>query len=270
MPSFWRTCWPSEPGRGEIWIFQWANKTFVKRVMGLSGETVAIREGDLFLDGERWVKERPLLDRVAVPAVLRGEDGVLAAGYPLPGGGYEHLDLDVHDVVVSGRVLARTLPATLSITISDGGGGAGHTLILGLRHGGVAADGVEIAKGLDFGLEAGTPVELWMTNADGCLRVELNGREVARRLVERRGTTATILVDSQGDLDHDLTFRRDLIYVDNNGTHSWKVGAGELLMLGDNSTNSLDSRILGPIPRSALLGRVWGVAWPPGRVRLVR
>lgn len=42
---------------------------------------------------------------------------------------------------------------------------------------------------------------------------------------------------------------------------------GEYFFVGDNSRISKDSRFYGPVPRSALLGRVRAVYWPPARWR---
>ncbi|MFN2607425.1 MAG: signal peptidase I [Acidimicrobiales bacterium] len=44
------------------------------------------------------------------------------------------------------------------------------------------------------------------------------------------------------------------------------VGAGQLLVLGDNRGNSADSRSFGPIGRSTVVGRAIVRMWPPGRL----
>jgi signal peptidase I len=36
--------------------------------------------------------------------------------------------------------------------------------------------------------------------------------------------------------------------------------------MGDNREDSSDSRVFGPIPRSALVGRAVGTVWPPQRL----
>jgi signal peptidase I len=48
------------------------------------------------------------------------------------------------------------------------------------------------------------------------------------------------------------------------------VPAGQYFVLGDNSTNSSDSRIWGCVPRTNVMGRVAFCYWPPKRVGMVR
>jgi signal peptidase I len=44
------------------------------------------------------------------------------------------------------------------------------------------------------------------------------------------------------------------------------VPSGYYFVLGDNSTNSLDSRFWGSVPRDNIIGRVSYRYWPPGRI----
>jgi signal peptidase I len=44
------------------------------------------------------------------------------------------------------------------------------------------------------------------------------------------------------------------------------VPDGEYLMLGDNRSASCDSRRFGTVPRDNLIGPVYAVYWPPGRI----
>ena len=46
------------------------------------------------------------------------------------------------------------------------------------------------------------------------------------------------------------------------------VADGEFVMLGDNRTQSCDSRTWGSVPRDNLNGRVFAVYWPPGRISI--
>ena len=44
------------------------------------------------------------------------------------------------------------------------------------------------------------------------------------------------------------------------------VPAGRLWVMGDNRSNSSDSRVFGTIARSSVVGRAMVRAWPPGRI----
>jgi signal peptidase I len=45
-----------------------------------------------------------------------------------------------------------------------------------------------------------------------------------------------------------------------------KIPAGEYFMMGDNRSQSCDSREWGPVPRKNLIGEVFAVYWPPNRI----
>lgn len=44
------------------------------------------------------------------------------------------------------------------------------------------------------------------------------------------------------------------------------VPAGTVWVMGDNRANSKDSRYIGPIAASAILGRAFAIYWPPSRI----
>lgn len=46
-----------------------------------------------------------------------------------------------------------------------------------------------------------------------------------------------------------------------------KIPKGEYFVMGDNRTDSADSRVFGPIKKSLIIGRVFAIVWPPSQVR---
>ena len=45
-----------------------------------------------------------------------------------------------------------------------------------------------------------------------------------------------------------------------------KIDKGQYFMMGDNRSQSCDSRVWGPVSRGNLIGEVFGVYWPPQRI----
>jgi signal peptidase I len=259
-----------EPRRGDVVLFRPPGndrELFVKRVMGLPGETLRIKKGDLVLDDAVLIKDRPLLDRLAVPLPPLTRQGNAWTQSGNPG--------EWSDLVFRARVRPRALPCTLVVEIGDAGGALCRLVLSGSVAGaGADVNNVEIASGLPFLLAAGVSRELWVTNADGVFRVELDGREVAREKLPGRlrgGRVRVELHDGPASLE-EMEVMRDLHYepLKESPNQSWPIREGEVFVLGDNSAKSRDSRWFGAIRTGELTGRVFAVAWPPSRVRRIR
>jgi signal peptidase I len=48
--------------------------------------------------------------------------------------------------------------------------------------------------------------------------------------------------------------------------HPFRVPAGQYFVMGDNRTDSSDSRYWGTVPRSSIIGRAFFTYWPLGRI----
>ena len=53
---------------------------------------------------------------------------------------------------------------------------------------------------------------------------------------------------------------------DHEPPRSWHVPDGDYFFMGDNRSQSCDSRVWGPVPRGNLIGEVFFVYWPPNRI----
>jgi signal peptidase I len=48
----------------------------------------------------------------------------------------------------------------------------------------------------------------------------------------------------------------------------WQIGSNAYFVMGDNRSNSCDSRVWGAVPRDNLIGTVFATYWPPDRIAL--
>lgn len=80
-----------EPERGDVIVFQYPydpQRDFVKRIIGLPGETIAINSGVVYIDGKPLPDESSYVDRVSTetkPPVLLGDDEYYVMGDNRPG-----------------------------------------------------------------------------------------------------------------------------------------------------------------------------------------
>lgn len=82
--------------------------------------------------------------------------------------------------------------------------------------------------------------------------VSVNGKVLDEPYVFRNGATAPDLEDGSEVVEG-----------------SWTLGPGEVLVMGDHRSNSLDSRANGPIPTSSIVGRAVIRYFPPTRITVI-
>lgn len=61
-----------------------------------------------------------------------------------------------------------------------------------------------------------------------------------------------------------------LVYRDRRSVAMTTVPDREYYMMGDERIDSLDSRIIGPVPRKNFIGKAWITYWPAGQVGIVQ
>jgi signal peptidase I len=97
----------------------------------------------------------------------------------------------------------------------------------------------------------------------------------------RCGASGTFVKRLIGLPGETVTERDGVVFIDGERLHEpylrggregahgrWSVRPGGYFMMGDNRTNSCDSRAWGAVPRESLIGTVFATYWPPARVSL--
>lgn len=100
--------------------------------------------------------------------------------------------------------------------------------------------------------------------------VEGNGEDLIKRVVGLPGDTVavrngTLFVNGEPQKDPYINkqFPDDSFYAPT------EVPKGNVFVMGDNRTNSADSRVFGPLPKKNIEGEAFLRFWPPGRIGLL-
>ncbi|MCC7139451.1 MAG: signal peptidase I [Planctomycetes bacterium] len=292
------------PSRFDIVVFRDRGGTpLVKRACGLPGESVALEDGDLYVDGALVRKPDAVSAAAREPLLRVPFDGAPPEGWaPADAAGFVRLARPLYADEPgyrdeAGRVEAHAIPRPLAHDVYlDARAGRGAALSLT-----VAPRGAALAAGATFVLErdadgatrlrrtgAGAPPDsglasgrdggegeatLSLSLVDGVVRAVAPGLafegEVGRlpgvAEIAVRGRVATLAVDR----DLHWTQPTDAQYAVAN---PYRVPDGHVFFLGDHSSGSRDSRYaaVGPVPLDRLLGRVVFRVWPIPRVGVPR
>jgi signal peptidase I len=252
------------PRRFERWIVDAADGTAtIKRVAGLPGEEVAIRDGDLLVDGEAVLKSPTILGEVALPVALPIEHDDGQAWMP---------PVDVLDDVTFAAEVNRSLESVRDVGIAavvraGSAGSRAHLAVGDARITWRLPSGVRchlIAGRLDGRLVAVAWIDRDRPTADDRRSVLPNSTPGAWTVAvpwpqgmagpTEAGCSAAL--DAGGKVEH-IAAWRDIHYRPSmDGPTTWRLDEDSFLVLGDFPTGSVDSRAWGPRPRHSLRHRV--------------
>jgi signal peptidase I len=304
------------PKRWEITVFRYpldSSTNFVKRLVGMPGELLELRDGNVWVDG-RIERKPPRIQKRAWRRVtgLRNRDLVWNAdersawkqthdGWSVDAQGVRTLALDstkwpwdmrrgVLDVPVSDWYMGKGATGAvgdirLSMTCRVGKGdgvvvlrleeyGRRYEVVLGI--GGESSVGVngDVYPLKDVTLENDEEYELAFANVDDAVELQIDGDTVFRHEYDTDATTRSGVPTNAVEIDvrdakvtiEDLAVDRDIHYCVPDGSYLKKIRIppDRYVMLGDNSSNSRDSRVWservflmkdGTVYRSEMTGR---------------
>lgn len=294
---------PEVPERWSIVTYRRGDDTFVKRVVGLPGEEIALRLGDVYADGLLLAKPWDLVAALRAPAYewdLSALDPAGPTGAPGPtprrleppvahlapdgpgGAPYPFALQDGFAVLegtraAGGRVELELLrrgpedlpPARFRLVLDDAG-------VRLLEQRGEARP-VELARAPDPPLAPG-PFEVELGYVDGRVSARVGGWVHREERRAPYGTLRPAVVLAGLTRAGRLRLDRDLHYSYDGGIgapsgdglplNPHRVPEGHLFFLGDNTNNSRDSRWaeVSDIHVSQVVGPVRWRAWPPSRI----
>ena len=270
----WRT-----PARFERWIVTLPHgSTGLKRAVGLPGETIAIVDGDLVVDGQAVLKGPRLLAEMGSPLPVAGSRGSSWAQAPavvlddaaFAPGEVSRLLLPVHDVgfaaevsVAATAVEAGPVRATATagpLTVRWRFHAAGRYAVVAGR-----LDGRAVAAAWPIAARRGS----WEPDRHCLPAAAPDGWDVGApwpvasdAAGDGHSPSLALAVTSGGDspatIERVTTWRDVLLRTAADGVARWSVAADEVFLLGDFPSGSRDSRHFGSVGLAALRHRVGG------------
>lgn len=240
--------WLVAPQRWDIIVFEYPNnprKDYIKRLVGLPGDTVAIRDHRVYING-RGVSRQ----------YLDSETQLRFAQTPIGSGGggsgrvlrFDAGGLRLNQDVTLPEEGARQ-PLKVRVTVSEIYREAGSHRVKEVVYNGYDQ---QPSLSREFG-----PLHVPRAGE----RIDLEGlsppvQRYYYRLIQHHS-------------DRRVSIRNGTIYRGGVALREFVVPEDLYFVLGDNRDKSEDSRIWGFVPESRLLGRAFFIYWPPSRVGMI-
>lgn len=99
------------------------------------------------------------------------------------------------------------------------------------------------------------------------LGLQSSEQDFIKRVIATEGQTVQVKLGSVyvDDVKLDEPYRKDMNPMPDYGPTT--VGEDKVFVMGDNRSNSEDSRVFGPIPKSTIVGKAFVLIWPMNRFR---
>ena len=215
----------------------------------------------------------------ADPAVLRWRGRLTDGLYDAETG---ELDDGITDVA-DGRIAVDITPKdeTAQVLVRWERGAERYDAVLRGEQPGVAifVNGIEVERAAAATVPVGRTTRVRFSEVDRVLRLEIDGALVLRHDLDapadpkRTGPGADVSVRvPRGSVRiRPIRLERDVHWTSEyESLDRERLGPDEYFMLGDNSSNSQDSRYKGPVHRSRLVGSPLLIVWPLSRFRIPR
>ena len=111
------------------------------------------------------------------------------------------------------------------------------------------------------------PLQAVVDNIMQGLGLQSSEQDFIKRVIATEGQTVQVKLGSVyvNDKKLDEPYRKDMNPMPDYGPTT--VGKDKVFVMGDNRSNSEDSRVFGPIPKSTIVGKAFVLIWPLNRFR---
>ncbi|HEU4866609.1 MAG TPA: signal peptidase I [Actinomycetota bacterium] len=111
------------------------------------------------------------------------------------------------------------------------------------------------------------PFQAVVDNVMQGLGLQSSEQDFIKRVIATEGQTVQVKLGSVyvNDVKLDEPYRKDMNPMPDYGPTT--VGKDKVFVMGDNRSNSEDSRVFGPIPKSTIVGKAFVLIWPLNRFR---